>query len=473
MTFESGSARVTPENLLNWTVCRGQNQLKRISVSIVGLGYVGLSTGVCLASRGIQVYGIDVDQAKLRSIREGRVPFEEEGLEALLKSSIKKGLFLPGSDYREAIQNSEISFLTVGTPSKADGSIDLGYLRSACSRVGRELGRKQDFHHVVVKSTAVPGTTQTVVREDLESASRKKCGRDFGLASNPEFLREGSAVKDTMRPDAIVIGAIDKRTESALLSLYKGFYKVMPPVVSTSPANAELIKYGVNTFRATQLSFLNTFANLCSGIEGANVDEVAQGFTAITKADPRYLKAGLGFGGSCLPKDLRALVAYCRQAGVNPDLLEAALNVNEVQPTVAIQMAAKLIGGLAEKKVAVLGLAFKPKTDDVRESVAIRLVEGLLREGAKVAVYDPKAMGNARSVLEQRVTYAGSAQECLKDADCCIVATGWPDFARMGASEFKRLMRNPAVIDGRRTLDAAELRAQGVRCVTIGSGLAP
>jgi UDPglucose 6-dehydrogenase len=444
--------------------------LKRTSVSIVGLGYVGLSTGVCLASRGIQVHGIDVDQAKLKSIREGKVPFEEEGLQALLKSAIKKGLFLPESDFHEAIQSSEITFLTVGTPSQADGSIDLGYLRFACKELGLELKGKTAYHHVVVKSTAIPGTTQSVVRQELESSSRKTCGKDFGLASNPEFLREGSAVKDTMRPDAIVIGAVDKRTERALLSLYKGFYKKMPPVVSTTPANAELIKYAVNTFRATQLSFLNTFANLCSGIEGASVDEVAQGFNAITKADPRYLKAGLGYGGSCLPKDLRALVAYSRQAGVNPALLEATLSVNETQPMVAIKMAKELVGTLDGKQFAVLGLAFKPNTDDVRESVAIRLVEGLLGEGARVAVYDPKAMGNAKRVLEDRVVYAKGALECIKGADCCVVATGWPEFAKVAPAEFKRLMRDPVVVDGRRILDEGALRAKGVRFATLGSG---
>jgi len=448
--------------------------LKRISVSIVGLGYVGLSTGVCLASRGIEVHGVDIDQAKLRSLREGRVPFEEHGLQALLKSSIKKGLFLPGSDYHEAVQHSGITFLTVGTPSQADGSIDLGYLRTACREVGRELGEKEGFHHVVVKSTAVPGTTQSVVRQDLESSSGKLCGRGFGLASNPEFLREGSAVDDTMRPDAIVIGALDKRTERALLSLYKSFYKAIPPVVSTSAANAELIKYAVNTFRATQLSFLNTFANLCSGIEGADVDKVAQGFNAITKADPRYLKAGLGFGGSCLPKDLRALVAYSKRVGADSALLQAALSVNEMQHEVAIRMARELIGALAERRVAVLGLAFKANTDDTRESVAIRLVEGLLAEGASVRVYDPKATVNARKVLKDRVEYADNLQECIKGADCCIVATGWPDFAKVAPGEFKRLMRNPAVVDGRRILDEGALRAEGVRCVTVGSGpLAP
>jgi nucleotide sugar dehydrogenase len=445
-------------------------KLKPLRVSIVGLGYVGLTTGACLASKGITVHGVDVDEAKLKSIREGKAPFEEEGLEALLKSSVKKGFFIAGSDYREATENSRMTFLSVGTPSMGDGSIDLRYLNSASEAVGRELTRLSGFHHVVVRSTAVPGTTQKVVKDALERSSGKTCGKDFGLASNPEFLREGSAVKDTMRPDAIVIGAVDERTEAALLSLYKRFYGKLPPVVSTSAANAELIKYAVNTFRATQLSFLNTFANLCSGIAGADIDEVAHGFTAITKADPRYLKAGLGFGGSCFPKDLRALVAYLKESGLGPELFEATLSVNAMQPKVAVKMARELVGLLSKKKVAVLGLAFKAHTDDVRESVAIALVERLLAEGARVTVYDPKAMENAKRELRDRVSYAESARDCLKDAECCIVATGWPEFAKIGAQEFKQLMRNPAVLDGRRAIDAVALRAGGVNCVALGTG---
>jgi UDPglucose 6-dehydrogenase len=444
--------------------------LNRLRVSIVGLGYVGLSTGVCLASRGIQVHGVDVDQAKVKSIREGRVPFEEEGLEALLRSSLKKGLFSPGGDIRAAIEISEITFLTVGTPSRPDGSIELAHLRSASEEIGRELARKRAFHHVVVKSTVVPGTTQGPVKEAIEGLSGKRCGEGFGLAANPEFLREGSAVADTLRPDAVVIGALSKQTGAALLSLYRRFYGKLPSVFSTSTANAELIKYASNTFRATQLSFLNTLSNLCSGIPGADVDEVARAFSALTKADPRYLKAGLGFGGSCLPKDLRAIIAYCRQVGSDPSVFEAALSVNEAQPEVAIKMAKDMVGALEGKKVAVLGLAFKPGTDDVRESVAVRLAQRLVDEGARVSVCDPKAMENARKVLGGRVTYAGSPRECVRDADCAIVATGWPEFVRVKPLEFKRLMREPAIVDARRVMNARALRAAGVRCATLGSG---
>jgi UDPglucose 6-dehydrogenase len=442
----------------------------RPPVSIVGLGYVGLSTGVCLAHRGIPVVGIEIDHAKVTSISNGEVPFVERGLDSMLRSGLRTGRFRCTDDYTEAIGQTGLTFLTVGTPSRPDGSIDLAYLKGATETVGRELAKKRGFHHVVVKSTAIPGTTQGLVKKALEESSGKKCGEGFGLAANPEFLREGSAVADTLGPDAIVIGTLDKRTKTALISMYKAFYGKLPPVVSTTPANAELIKYAANTFRASQLSFLNTLANLCSGIGGADIDEVAAGFSKVTVADPRYLKAGLGFGGSCLPKDLRAIVAYCKQAGTSPALFEAALSVNEAQPMVAVRMTRELVGILDKKRIAVLGLAFKANTDDVRESVAMRLVERLLNEGARVTVYDPKAMGNARRDLQDRVSYAESARDCLKDAEGCIVATGWPEFARIRPHEFKRLMSQPAVVDGRRVLDARALRAGGVRCVTLGSG---
>lgn len=290
------------------------------------------------------------------------------------------------------------------------------------------------------------------------------------MAANPEFLREGSAVADTFHPDAIVIGALHERTRAALISLYRAFYEKMPPVVSTSPANAELIKYASNTFRATQLSFLNTLANLCSGMGGADVDDVARGLSTVLKVDSRYLKAGLGFGGSCLPKDLRAIIAFCGRAGSDPALFQAVLSVNDAQPAVVARMTRDLVGLLAKKRLAVLGLAFKPGTDDVRESAAIGLVERLLGEGARVTVYDPKATANARRILGDRVMYAQSARECIEDADCCIVATGWPEFARILPEEFKKLMRQPAVVDGRRVLDAEALAAKGVKCLTLGSG---
>lgn len=440
------------------------------AISVVGMGYVGLSTAVCLSHAGISVIGVEVDLEKLASIERGKIPFQEKGLDRMLDSSLTKGTFQVSSYYDQAVRDTSITFLTVGTPSRRDGSIDLSYLKSASTAVGKELAKTDKRHSIVVKSTAIPGTTEGLVRESLESSSGKKCGEGFGLAANPEFLREGSAVQDTLHPDAIVIGAVDAHSKAALLSLYRGFYSKLPPVISTTPANAELIKYAVNTFRATQLSFLNTIANVSQGVAGADVDEVAKGLSAITKADPRYLKAGLGYGGSCLPKDLRALIAHARQAGSNPELLEAALHMNETQPEVAIKMARDLVGELSGKRVAVLGLAFKAGTDDVRESVAIKLVEGLLLQGATVTVYDPAAMDNARKILNRSVEYARTDKECLTGADCAIVATNWEQFAKLRPGDLKKIMRTPAVVDGRRLLDAGRLQAAGIKLKTIGTG---
>lgn len=440
------------------------------SVSVVGLGYVGLSTAACFADAGVRVIGVDVDEKKLRRLERGDLPFREEGLDKMLRSSVRRGTFRVSADHGEAVRESSITFLTVGTPSLPDGRIDLSYVLAAAGGVAKALAAKKGRHNVVVKSTVVPGTTEGPVLETLERLSGKRCGSGFGLASNPEFLREGQAVRDTLHPDAIVLGPVDPGSKRALLSLYRAFYRKLPPVVSTTPANAELIKYAVNSFRATQLSFLNTFANLCHGVPGADIDQVAAGLSRLTGADPRYLKAGLGFGGSCFPKDLRAVIAYARGAGASPDLLESTLRVNEGQPSVAIEMAKGMTGEMAGKLVAVLGLAFKAGTDDVRESVAIRLVERLLDQGAKVRVYDPAAMENARRLLGERVDYATSARGCISGADCAFVATEWPEFARIRPVEVRRLMRDAAIVDGRRLLASGALGKEGVKVRAMGTG---
>ncbi len=312
-------------------------------VSIVGLGYVGLSTAICLADRGFTVYGVEVVPEKVKAIKSGKLPFEEKGLDKMLTGALRKNRLRVSSEYSEAIQNTGITFITVGTPSREDGSIDLKYVKSAAEEIGIELSKKKGYHLVVEKSTVVPGSTQSVVREALEAKSGKKAFEDFGLCVNPEFLRESSAIYDTLHPDAIVIGSEDKKSKNTLLSLYRDFYKKMPRVISTTLSNAELIKYSVNTFRATQLSFLNTIANVCAKIPKADSEEVISGLATITRIDGRYLKAGLGYGGSCLPKDLRALIAHAKELSINPALLEAAQEVNETQPLAALGMAEKLV----------------------------------------------------------------------------------------------------------------------------------
>lgn len=438
-------------------------------VAFVGLGYVGLSTAVCLASEGFRVHGVDVDEAKVRSIAKGVSPIHEEGLERLLRASLKKKTLTLAHDY-DGIARSKIIFITVGTPSREDGSIDTEYIEAAAKEIGGQLSSAEGYHLVVVKSTVVPGTTEGLIRPILEHRSGKKVGKDIGLASNPEFLHEGLAIKETLHPEAVVIGGTDRKSTLTLKSLYTSFYGKLPIAILTSPSNAEMTKYAINVGRVAQLSFVNTVANLCARVPGCDYDEVRKGLDVVAKMDQRYLGAGLGFGGSCLGKDSRALASILRKAGVEGGVVSAALKVNDGQVDEAIRLAEELGGPLAGKKVAILGLAFKANTDDVRESVAIPLATAVVRKGAEVSVYDPVAMENAKKVLASQVTYAESAKECLRGTECSFIATGWDQFKKLAARDFKALMASAVVVDGRRIYRHGPFLQAGVRIATIGTG---
>jgi len=428
---------------------------KKPAISVVGLGYVGLATALCFADAGYEVLGVDIDPEKIRMIASGRSPIHEVGIESLLSGSLKDGHFSVSSDVKDAITRTDITFVTVGTPSQPDGDIDLSFISSAAAEIGTALGAKKEYHLVVVKSTVVPTSTTFSILPILETSSGKKVPVDFGLCFSPEFLREGTAIEDTMNPDALIIGSEDDRSSGVLSRLYEAFYRgKLPYTLVTSTSNAEFVKYSVNAFRATQLSFLNSLANLCEKIPGADVGEVTKGLRAVTKIDERYLKSGLGFGGSCLPKDLRALISTFQKTGLNPELLTATLVVNNAQPRRAIEVSREFLGEIRDKQFALLGLSFKPGTDDIRESVAISLAVALVSSGARVRVYDPRAMSNARHVLGNSVEYAQTAISCLQHADCCILATGWDEFKKITPSGFKQLMRNPLIIDGCRLFDA-------------------
>ena len=831
-------------------------QPSRTRVAFVGLGYVGLSTAVCFASKGMMVHGIDVDRAKVESIGRGRSPIHEEGLEGLLRSSIKRKTLSLSHDYGE-VAGSKIIFLTVGTPSREDGSIDTGYVEAAAKEVGRSLASAAGYHLVVVKSTVTPGTTESLVRPILERESGKKAGKDFGLASNPEFLHEGTAIQETFHPEAVVVGGTDRRSTKALLKLYESFYRKLPTVIETTPSNAEMIKYAINAGRGAQLSFVNTMADLCTRIPGCDYDEVRKGLSVVGRMDGRYLVAGLGFGGSCvppytrvvtesgfrpisnvqvgdrvlshdgryhkvsetfereyngmaflfksqgfsstpllvtpehpilacvrntggrqrfygtdvqgrgtiqkmsdiylveppeftdpsslsqgdfmvlpafteettytpdltmdsarrqydppvcadmmylfglwlaegivdlkvgevsfslqaketeflreidrttsryigvkaskslskrnslvvrvkckalahflertfghraenkhipwewlglapdllvplirgiwygdssnhgmkgepyrrftwattsrdmadfmevsflklkipyrrrisrertgsdgvhhrqvyyfsgvdhslmnrllpkmavplvsqthrtswfegsryifpikavqvvrydgvvhnlevegtnsyvvegatlhncLPKDLRALGSTLKKSGLDDGVVSTTLRINDGQVDEAIKMAESLAGPLEGKRVAVLGLAFKADTDDVRESVAVSLALALARKGAKVTAYDPVAMENAKKLIGSQVTYAGTAKECIRGSECAFVATGWDQFKRLRPADFKALMASPIVVDGRRIYRQEGFRKAGVNIATIGTG---
>ena len=445
------------------------SHLERGAISIVGLGYVGLSTAVCLASRGFDVTGVDIDTGKVAALEKGVSTIHEEGLESLLRRSLRRKTLHLRSDY-EGLHRSKIIFITVGTPSREDGRVDLGFVEGASKKIGAQLGLATGYRLVVVKSTVTPGTTEGLVRQVLERESKKKVGPDFGLASNPEFLREGSAIRETFHPDAIVIGGHDRRSTNTLLRMYDAFHGRRESTILTTPPNAEMMKYAINAGRATQVSFVNTVANYCTRVPGCDYGEVRKGLSTVARMDERYLGAGLGFGGSCLPKDSRALAFALKSSGVEHELVWNALRVNSGQVGEAIRLAEKLCGSLEGKRVALLGLAFKPETDDIREAVPIALAKSLVQKGAEVTAYDPAAMEGARAVLGRQVTFAKTARDALRGSECAFLATAWDAFNRLRPSDFKPLMASPAVVDGRRLYDPKEFAKEGVRFAAIGTG---
>jgi UDPglucose 6-dehydrogenase len=405
-------------------------------ISIVGSGYVGLVTGIGFAELGNEVIFVDIDRAKIESINSLKPPIYEAGLEELMKKN--SGKFYATDDYLKAIANSEITFICVGTPSKDDGSIDLRYIESASKEIGKALANKDDFHVVVVKSTVVPGTTEGVVKPIIEKESGKRAFEDFGLAMNPEFLREGNAVHDFFNPDRIVVGVKDDKTRSILEELYSSFGC---PKMSTDIKTAEMIKYTANAFLATKISFANEIGNICKKL-GIDVYEVFRGVGLDHRINPAFFRAGIGFGGSCFPKDVKALIRRAEELGEEPRILKAVIEVNERQPLKLIELLKKHVPDLANRKIGVLGLAFKPDTDDVRESRAVPIVEALLKEGAEVIAYDPKAMDNFAKMFPQ-IEYANSAEDVIAKSDAVLIVTEWKEFEKLDYS-------GKIVIDGRR-----------------------
>lgn len=426
-------------------------------ISIVGTGYVGLCTAVGFASKGYKVVTSTHDSEKAKLINEGTPPFFEPGLEKLLRKAVKKGWLRCVLDREEAVTNSGATIISVSTPSEPNGSINLQFIKRSAREIGEALYKKDAYHLVVVKSTVVPGTSENLVKPIVEKSSGKRCGVDFGLCMNPEFLREGSALYDTFHPDRIIIGEYDKESGGTLESLYRDFLgEEIPPIIRTNLPTAELIKYANNAFLATKVSFINTVANICQEIPKADVTAVAEGIGLDKRIGHLFLNAGLGYGGSCLPKDVKAVIAFSRSLGYPPALFEAVEDVNNVQPYRAVKLAKKHIGDLKDKRVAVLGLAFKPDTDDMREAVSIKVINKLLEEGANIVAYDPKAVVNARQIFGNRIEYASSSIECLNDAECCIIVTEWEEFRQLGPEDFIRQMKRPLVIDGRRIYNQEE-----------------
>jgi UDPglucose 6-dehydrogenase len=437
-----------------------------MKICIVGAGFVGLATGVMFGKLGHEVVCADIDQTRVAAVNSGKSPFFEPPLEKELSRLVKRSRLSATTDVVRAASDGETIFLCVQTPSLPSGRIDIRPLKAASNTVGRAIRRCKDYKVVVVKSTVVPSTTDAVVLPILEKSSGKKAGKGFGLAMNPEFLQEGSALRDSMQPSRIVIGALDKRSGDVLAKLYRS---LRAEKVRTDMRTAEMIKYASNAFLATKISYANEIANMCVrfGIDSESV-------LAAVGMDPRigrlFLRPGLGFGGSCLPKDVKALKNKARSEGYSSRLLSTILAINETQPSEAVSMLENAIGALGGKRIAVLGLAFKGGVDDIRETRAVPLIENLRSKGAEVVAYDPLAAKSFAMAIPD-LEFASSAAKCLKGVDGAIVQADWEEFRRLGKKEFSS-MRTPVIVDGRRFLDPDKVRKAGARYLGIGYGIA-
>jgi UDPglucose 6-dehydrogenase/GDP-mannose 6-dehydrogenase len=433
-----------------------------VKVSIVGTGYVGLVSGVCLAEKGHEVICVDVDQAKVDRINKGDTPIYESGLPDLLRRNLGKN-FRATTNLRQAVLDTTLTMIAVGTPF--DGNdINLEFIRRAASQIGSALRAKDAYHVVVVKSTVVPGTTDDVVTPLIEQGSGKKVAIDFGVGMNPEFLREGEAVQDFLFPDRIVLGGIDQRTMDVLEELYEPFIEVEK--LRTNPRTAETIKYTANALLATMISFSNEIGNLCSSMSDVDVVDVMRGVHLDKRLSPiledgrrikptftTYLEAGCGFGGSCFPKDVRALISYGKKTGNSMQILDAVMNVNAAQPLKVIASLQRHFPSLNSVRVAVLGLAFKPGTDDVRESPSISIIRELLTQQALVSVFDPAAQSQTRRIFSnESVNFAENLAEAIYGAEAILLLTRWPEFEAV-PNLISTLREPPILIDGRRMLN--------------------
>ncbi|MFX1294347.1 MAG: UDP-glucose dehydrogenase family protein [Promethearchaeota archaeon] len=416
------------------------------NILVVGLGYVGLVTSLCLVSKGYTVIGIDKLSNIIDKVNQGNIPFYEPKLNDLLKEALETNRFTATQDYVEAIKKSNLIFISVGTPSDAQGAIDLTQIQETAQIIGKHLDDK--YRIIIIKSTVVPGTTDSLVLPILERESKLKAGINFGLCMNPEFLKEGNAVNDFLQPDRTIIGCYRSSSYDILEQFYKPFGGL---ILKTNLRTAEMIKYANNAFLATKISFINEIANICRLIGGVDVKDVAEGIGYDYRINPKFLRAGCGFGGSCFPKDLKGLISFAKEFQYSPILLEATLKSNESQAQIMIDMAISVVGTLNHKKIAILGLAFKPNTSDIREASSVRIINRLLdNKTTRIFVYDPIFKEKPKIFLDSNIKICLSLEECLEDADVCLVVTEWDEFKALSPSFFKNLMKTPIIIDGRK-----------------------
>jgi UDPglucose 6-dehydrogenase len=424
-----------------------EDYVRTCRISVIGMGYVGLATAVGFVMHGHYVRGIDIDPDRIEILKQGIIPFTDSTLGDVFSNNIKIGNNFDISTHYNLL-DTDITFICVGTPSDTNGKIDLTYVKEACEKISPILKEKNSYHLIVVKSTVIPGTIEGFVIPLLESLSGLKAGVDFGVAANPEFLEEGKALLGFLKSTRTVVGINDEYSGHILEKLYTDFDT---SIIKTTIKTAEMIKYASNVCLATRISIINELGNICKEV-GVDVYDVAKVIGLDPRIGNRYLDAGIGFGGSCLPKDLKAMINTAKEHGIEPRLMESILKVNERQPLLLIELTRKRLGGLRGKIITVLGLAFKENTDDMRDSPAITIIKVLLHEGAIVKAYDPLAMKAAKKVLPKNVNYCASASEAITDTDCVLIVTAWNEF------KDEKLYDGKIVIDGRRIIKSGKAK---------------
>jgi UDPglucose 6-dehydrogenase len=431
-----------------------------MKITIVGTGYVGLVTGTCLAELGNQVLCVDVDEKKINNLKNGIIPIYEPGLEELVEKNNKMGRLNYSTKLADAIKDAEVCFIAVGTPSDDEGRADLKYVKAVAREIGQGLKNYPHYLVVVNKSTVPIGTGEMV-----KNIIQVEYSGEFDVVSNPEFLKEGSALDDFMNPDRVVVGDGSERARKLMTKIYE---PLNCPIIYTNVVTAELIKYASNSMLATQISFINSIANICEQV-GANVEQVSEGMRHDKRIGKNaFLRAGAGYGGSCFPKDVKALIHIAHDFGYHFSILEQVEDVNKLQKLSIVRKVRRILNDELEgKTIAIWGLAFKPKTDDIREAPAVEIIKELQRMNVKIKAYDPVAQKEAEKELSD-VEYCLSPQETAKGADCLVIATEWDEFRQLDKQELKKLMKNLNIVDGRNIYNPSEMKELGFRYISVG-----
>ncbi len=430
-----------------------------MKIAVVGTGYVGLVAGACLAENGNEVICVDRDAAKVRLLQRGKIPIYEPGLEEMVRRNRSEKRLTFTTALPQGVRNSQIIFIAVGTPTGEDGSADLQHVLG----VARDVARAMNGYKVIVNKSTVPVGTATKVREIV----RRETTHPFSVVSNPEFLKQGAAIDDFMKPDRVVIGAEDPRASELMRELYAPFTRTGAPIMMMDCASAELCKYAANAMLATRISFRNEVANVCE-VVGANVDQVRHAVAADRRIGSSFLFPGVGYGGSCFPKDVKAMLRFAAEKEYDFQILKSVEAVNESQKVRLLAKLRRHFGNLKGKRIAVWGLAFKPKTDDMREAPAVPLITGLLKEGVVIQAYDPEAMKVARGIFGTKITFADNSYAALTGADALAIVTEWNEFREPDYARMKKLMRTPVIFDGRNIYNPETLRGLGFTYESMG-----